>query len=170
MYVNILLLSSDTPEEGIRSHYRWLWATMSLLGIELRTSEVVVSALNCWAIFPALLNISKKEPLVFITGKNVVACALHFSVRFHFFTFSFVYMSAYVPWTCCVCVKGSHRAPFRSLILSAMWVTECGLLGLPSIQCCFAGSFPGCFEGMRTHGRMWTKAHAFFTVLGRVCC
>jgi hypothetical protein len=31
--------SSDTPEEGIRSHYRWLWATMWLLGIELRSSE-----------------------------------------------------------------------------------------------------------------------------------
>jgi hypothetical protein len=38
MYVSTLSLSSDTPEEGIRSHYRWLWATMRLLGIELRTS------------------------------------------------------------------------------------------------------------------------------------
>ena len=28
MYVGILVLSSDTPEGGIRSHYRWLWATM----------------------------------------------------------------------------------------------------------------------------------------------
>ncbi|GAB1293000.1 Transmembrane and coiled-coil domain-containing protein 3 [Apodemus speciosus] len=28
----------DTPEEGIRPHYRWLRATMWLLGIELRTS------------------------------------------------------------------------------------------------------------------------------------
>jgi hypothetical protein len=28
MYVNTLSLSSDTPKEGIRSHYRWLWATM----------------------------------------------------------------------------------------------------------------------------------------------
>jgi hypothetical protein len=27
MYVSTLLLPSDTPEEGIRSHYRWLWAT-----------------------------------------------------------------------------------------------------------------------------------------------
>jgi hypothetical protein len=24
MYVSTLSLSSDTPEEGIRSHYRWL--------------------------------------------------------------------------------------------------------------------------------------------------
>jgi hypothetical protein len=42
-----MLLSSDTPEEGIGSHYRWLRATMWLLGIELRTSGGAVSALNC---------------------------------------------------------------------------------------------------------------------------
>jgi hypothetical protein len=35
------------------SHYRWLWATMWLLGIELRTSGRATSALNCWAISPA---------------------------------------------------------------------------------------------------------------------
>jgi len=52
-YRSTLLLSSDTPEEGIRSHYRWLWATMSLLGFELRTSGRADSALNCWAISPA---------------------------------------------------------------------------------------------------------------------
>jgi hypothetical protein len=28
MYVNTLSLSSDTPEEGIRFCYRWLWAIM----------------------------------------------------------------------------------------------------------------------------------------------
>jgi hypothetical protein len=38
---------------GIRSHCRWLWATMWLLGIELRTSGRAVSALNHWAISPA---------------------------------------------------------------------------------------------------------------------
>jgi hypothetical protein len=38
MYMGTLPLSSGTPEEGIGSHYRWLWATMWLLGIELRTS------------------------------------------------------------------------------------------------------------------------------------
>ena len=42
-----------TPEEGIRSHDRWLWATMWLLGIELRTSGRAASALNGWAISPA---------------------------------------------------------------------------------------------------------------------
>ena len=47
------LISSDAPEEGIRPHYRWLWATTWLLGIELRTSERAVGALNCWVISPA---------------------------------------------------------------------------------------------------------------------
>jgi len=34
--------------------YRWLWITMWLLGFELRTSGRSVSALNQWAISPAL--------------------------------------------------------------------------------------------------------------------
>jgi hypothetical protein len=42
--ISSLQLSSDTPEEGVRSHYRWLW----LLGFELRTfGRAVHSALNC---------------------------------------------------------------------------------------------------------------------------
>jgi hypothetical protein len=53
MYVSSLPLSSDTSEEGIRSHYRQLWATMWLLETELRTSGRAVSALNCLAISPA---------------------------------------------------------------------------------------------------------------------
>ena len=40
-------------EEGLRSHYGWLWATMWLLGFELRTFRRAVSALTCWAISPA---------------------------------------------------------------------------------------------------------------------
>jgi hypothetical protein len=61
-----MLLFPDTPEEGIRSHYRWLWATMWLLGNELRTSRRAVSALNCWAISPApigFLLVSLTTPL-----------------------------------------------------------------------------------------------------------
>ena len=38
---------------GTRPHYRWLWATMWLLGIELRTSGRAGTALNLWAISPA---------------------------------------------------------------------------------------------------------------------
>jgi hypothetical protein len=45
-YMSTLLLSSDIPEEGIRSHYRWLCATMWLLGVELRNSGRAISALN----------------------------------------------------------------------------------------------------------------------------
>jgi len=48
-----LSLSSHTPEEGIRSHYRRLWATTWLLEIELGTSGRAVIALNRWAISPA---------------------------------------------------------------------------------------------------------------------
>ena len=50
MYVSILYLFADTPEEAIRSHCRWLWGTMWLLGIELKTSGKAVSAFNCWPI------------------------------------------------------------------------------------------------------------------------
>ena len=32
MYVDTLLLSVDTPEKDIESHYRWLWAIMWLAG------------------------------------------------------------------------------------------------------------------------------------------
>jgi hypothetical protein len=47
LYVSTLKLSSDAPEEGIGSHYRWwLCATTWLLGFELRTSGRAVSALN----------------------------------------------------------------------------------------------------------------------------
>jgi len=44
----------DTPEKDIGSHYRWLGATMWLLGFELRTSGRAVSVLNHRAISPAL--------------------------------------------------------------------------------------------------------------------
>ena len=46
MYMSALLLSSDTPKEVIRSHYRWLGVTMWLLGIELNTFVRAVNALN----------------------------------------------------------------------------------------------------------------------------
>ena len=57
MYMSTLLLSSDTPEDSIRDHYRWLWATIWVLGIELRTSGRVVGALNRWAISPAPITL-----------------------------------------------------------------------------------------------------------------
>jgi hypothetical protein len=54
------------PEEGIGSHYRWLWATMWLLWIELRISGWAVSALNHWAIFSAPAFFIFKFYLLFI--------------------------------------------------------------------------------------------------------
>ena len=52
VYMHTLWVSADKPEESIRSHYRWLWATMWLLETELRTSGRTVNVLNCWAISP----------------------------------------------------------------------------------------------------------------------
>ena len=72
MYVSTLSLSSDTSEENIRSHYRWLWAIMWLLGIELRTSGRAVSALNLWAISPAPKDAFFKAGLLLsnLTGES----------------------------------------------------------------------------------------------------
>ena len=53
MYANTRSMSSNIPEEVLRSHYRQLWAIMWLLGIELRISGRTV-ALSHWAISPAL--------------------------------------------------------------------------------------------------------------------
>ena len=40
-------------QKDIRFHYRWLWANMWVLGIELRTFGRAVSAHSGWAISPA---------------------------------------------------------------------------------------------------------------------
>jgi hypothetical protein len=58
LYLSALYLSSYTPEEDVRSHYRWLWATMWLLGFELRTFGRAVSALTRWAISPASISLA----------------------------------------------------------------------------------------------------------------
>jgi hypothetical protein len=76
------LLSSDTPEEGIRSHYRWLWTTMWFLDIELRTYGRAASALNCWAISPAphKINFKRQEKvlstMVGVHSASIQACLL----------------------------------------------------------------------------------------------
>ena len=56
LYEYTVAVFRHIPEESIGSHYRWLWATMWLLEIELRTSGRAVSALNLWAISPALFH------------------------------------------------------------------------------------------------------------------
>ena len=54
------------PGGGARSHYRWSWATVWVLGIELWTPRRVASALNCWVISPALVSISNPWLFVFL--------------------------------------------------------------------------------------------------------
>jgi hypothetical protein len=54
MYMSTPLLSPDTLEEGIGYCYRQLWATIWLLGIELRTSRRAANALHCWVISPGI--------------------------------------------------------------------------------------------------------------------
>ena len=83
------LLSSDTPEEGIRSHYRWLWTTTWLLGFELRTFRRAVSALNRWVISPAL-----KPPHYKHTYANTHTSAYTHSTHMHphMHTYAHIYM------------------------------------------------------------------------------
>jgi hypothetical protein len=79
--MSTLLLSSDTLEEGIRPHYRWLWATIRLMGTELRTSGRAVSAPNHWTISLALkakqLKIQNQvgERQIAHQSKSVAACS-----------------------------------------------------------------------------------------------
>ena len=51
-------MSACRPEKSTKSRYRWLWATMWLLGIELGAFGRAVSALNRWAISPDLRRFS----------------------------------------------------------------------------------------------------------------
>jgi hypothetical protein len=45
-YVWVFCMYTYMPENGIRSHYRWLWVTVWLLGNKLKTSGRADSALN----------------------------------------------------------------------------------------------------------------------------
>ena len=80
------------PKEGTRSHYRWLWATMWLLGIERRTSGRTVSALKCWAISPALI-IDFHTSFIFldpIPSPLSYASSTHVSFHFHYYLHHFL--------------------------------------------------------------------------------
>ena len=57
-------------EKGTRSYYRWLWATIWLLGIEFRTFGRAGSALNHWVISPAW----KRKFLTWRLGSYVTEC------------------------------------------------------------------------------------------------
>ena len=66
MYTVFFLHISYRPEESTRSHYRWLWATMWLLEIELRTFWRAGNALNLWAISPAPKLTLFKKILIYL--------------------------------------------------------------------------------------------------------
>jgi hypothetical protein len=68
--VSTPLLSSDTPEEGIGSHYWWLWATMWLLGFKLRTSGRALSAIA--------------EPSLQPQNKDILIEVLHWELHLTF--------------------------------------------------------------------------------------
>jgi hypothetical protein len=81
-------LSSDTPEEGIRPHYRWLWTTMWLQGIELRTSGRAVSVLNCWAISPA--------PQIFVFNTDLIMNQYEYSQTICMYVCMYVCACVYI--------------------------------------------------------------------------
>ena len=74
MYVTTLSLT--TPEEGIGSNSRWLWATMWFLEIELMTFVRAASALYHWAISPA----PGKEFLIEEMSVLTLACMQVFDI------------------------------------------------------------------------------------------
>ena len=47
IFKNLFMYECSVCMHVYRSHYRWLWATMWLLGIELKTFWRVASALKC---------------------------------------------------------------------------------------------------------------------------
>ena len=55
------------PEDGIRSHYRYLWATMWLLGTKIGTSWRAANVPNLWNISPGTPEFSK----LWITSSNL---------------------------------------------------------------------------------------------------
>ena len=63
MWVHCCCLQTH-PKRAFDPHYIWLWATIWLLGIELRTSGRAVSALNCWAILWA-------QPTLFLQYRHL---------------------------------------------------------------------------------------------------
>ena len=72
------------PEEGTRPYYRWLWATMWLLGIELRTFGRADNALNHWAISPApsvlFFNSYSSRKLFFLFFETGFLCVTDLAV------------------------------------------------------------------------------------------
>ena len=64
-----------------RSHYGWLWATMWVMGFELRTSGRAVSALNHWAISPAQYFFLKRFIYLFYVCEYTVTVQIVVSIH-----------------------------------------------------------------------------------------
>jgi hypothetical protein len=66
--------NSLQTRRGIGSHHRWLWATIWLLGIELR---IAVIALNHWAIKRAIKTLGLFIAVTWYVGSGSLDKSLH---------------------------------------------------------------------------------------------
>jgi hypothetical protein len=89
-----LLCWQPLPVEGIGFLYRWLWATLWLLGIELSTSGRAVSAFTLWVISTAL-GIQPQEPTTRLQERGVPLPLPHNSTFIFIFTHVYVFLWLY---------------------------------------------------------------------------
>jgi hypothetical protein len=119
-HTHTLWLPSDTLGEGIRSHYRWFWATMWLLGIELRTSGRIVSALNQWAISPVVdltVLLSHMDP-----GAQKIPRLQPYSPDEHIHSISHQFESSCITWLRSDGIWPSNRPDTQSIRLQSWMI------------------------------------------------
>jgi hypothetical protein len=116
-------LSSDTPEEGTESHYRWMRATMWLLGFELKTSGRAVSAVNHWAISPAREFFFNLDLFIYIVWICMYVCMYEWCTLYECFACMYVCVPMYVPGTPASqkTVLGSLKLELQKVV-SYQWV------------------------------------------------
>ena len=111
---------ASRPEEGTKSHCRWLWATMWLLRIELKTSGRSTSTLNRWAISPA-------PRTILILKEN------HWLTEFLFLIWQLAESRSVEQWymenflitsSCCFVLHKEQRAAFPSGSCTASFTPE----------------------------------------------
>ena len=116
-----IICLQTAPEEGIRSRYRWLWATMWLLGFELRTFRRAVSALTCWAISPVpSCPLSKILPIGLLKDEGLITHTHSDTptpTRPHLLIVPLPWLSIYKPSQLKIqSLNFSSHATFRSLL------------------------------------------------------